>query len=775
MVDRNTIRLKRPASWSGDMWRTALPAGNGITGAAMYGAAADETILINRHDLWAGGYVSGELPDLSSSLAEMRQKINGGDYIGANEVMYRALVGSGYREGLASPFPLGALRIRRPAVGAFFGYVRGIRLDRGEVFTHWISGGVKCGRRLFVSRADGTVYIKVRGGGESYTFGPHDNGDAASAAVLGSVKASAVFVADERERTIFFAASLEGTDYGAGVYFSGDIRIRKSGHSLEITGKDYTIMIRTFYGEERRAAFERLRSEFSGIKAESDLYAEKMAENLPVYSALFHAVSVRLAAGKKHRAANEKLLDRAYTGSAPPALLEKLWRFGRYLFISGTSENGNPFPLYGLWHGTYNLVWSQHVANENVQMIYWHAAAGGLSYAVKALIKYYTAKTEGFEANARRLFGCGGIYAPAYTAPGSSGPSVPVPVILNWISCCGWLSAHFWEYYQYTGDRELLISDILPFMYKTALFYESYLTYDSDGRCVICPSVSPENTPANFMPENFREDMGHVCPCVKNAVMDFAVMRELLTNLIEASEIAGTGSYTDKIGTWKKILSAVGPYKINKDNAVGEWMEPGLDDNYNHRHLSHLYPVFPGSEMTAAKAPGLIPAFAEAVEKRQLQGQSGWSFSHMACIWTRLGQGSRALESLDLLAKGCLLDNFFTLHNDWRHMGVSLDISMAPVQLDALMGAVNAVQELAARYAGGDLYILPAPDKRLLGMKVRDLHFPGGRLSFKYGKKGKCTGELQAVKDISLGIYISGQKYKDVCLSAGQIYRFVSR
>jgi alpha-L-fucosidase 2 len=417
-------------------------------------------------------------------------------------------------------------------------------------------------------------------------------------------------------------------------------------------------------------------------------------------------------------------------------------------------------------------MWSQNVANENIQMIYWHAAAGGLGYAIRALIKYYTAQIGGFEANAKRLFGADGIYAPAYTAPGSSGPAVAVPVILNWISCAGWLSAHFWEYYKYTGDRELLISDILPFMYKNALFYESYLTYDADGSCVICPSVSPENTPLNFMPENFRENMGHICPVTKNATMDFAVMRELLTNLIEATEIVDIDLYSSKIDTWKHILASIKPYTVNRDGAVSEWMTPELDDNYNHRHLSHIYPVFPGSEITTVSAPDLMPAFAAAVEKRQLRGQSGWSLSHMACIWARLGRGDRALCSLDLLAKGCLIDNFFTLHNDWRHMGVSLDINAAPVQLDALMGAVNAVQELMARYAGDTLYIMPAPDARLSDISVRDMRFPGGTVSFKY-KDETLSALICVTKDMFLRI-VTPNKTFEVNLKSGRSYKFTS-
>lgn len=770
-ADRNTIVLKRPASFmSSESWRTAIPIGNGLTGALMFGCIKKETIAINRHDLWTKAVETGELPDLSAKLREMREKIAEGDYNGANGIMSEAMKSSGYSQTLPTPLPLGELKITRSDSTGFTEYARGVKIDRAEAFTRWNTGETKHERRMFASRADDMLFIKVKGGGESYSFGLRDNGDGASRAAIERMKGSVELHIDTEKAEITFAASNEGEDFGAVLRFYGYESVKGENEALTVSGDDYTIIIKTFAKAERSRAIAEIEAKLPSSDG-GDIYRENLARNLMRYSLLYNSVSIELASKEEHKATNEELLDMAYDGNIPPALLEKLWRFGRYLFISGTNEEGMPFPLYGLWHGSYEMPWAQNVANENVQLIYMQSAAGGLDYAFKPLIKYYCGAMKSFELNAKRLFGCDGIFVPAYTAPGAFGPSVNVPVILNWISCAGWLSLMFWDYYRYTGDRDTLTSDILPFMNKTAQFWESYLTYE-DGKCVIAPSVSPENTPANLMPQGFSADMGHPCPEVKNATMDFAILKALLNALIEASDKVNISFYSKNVGKWRKILSQIPDYEINSDGAVKEWLSPDLDDNYRHRHLSHLFPLFPGEEITPVSDPALVGSFKRAAELREIDGRSGWSFPHMANIHARLGEGEEALSELDLMAKGCLLDNFFTLHNDWRHMGVSLELgTFAPVQLDALMGTVQVVQELAARYSDGTLYILPANCERLKNIAVRDLRFPGGMVSYEYGKDGRLAVSVYAVKDMPLKICTPNKMF-EAELESGRSYRF---
>ncbi|MBW7459839.1 glycoside hydrolase family 95 protein, partial [Paenibacillus sepulcri] len=404
---------------------------------------------------------------------------------------------------------------------------------------------------------------------------------------------------------------------------------------------------------------------------------------------LYRSVSLELEDADNDPRTNERLLLDAYEGEAPPALVRKMWAYGRYLFMSGTAaaEDAEPFGLYGLWGGDYRLVWSHNMANENIQMMYWHAHVGGLGELVTPLFRYYEGLMDVFRENARKLYGCRGIYIPAGSTPGIGVPNQIVPVILNWTGAAGWLSRHYYEHFRYTGDLQFLRETALPFMLEALRFYEDFLVTDANGVYKMYPSVSPENTPLNYMPSDGKP-LAHPMPTAINATMDIAILKELLKSLIEANQKAGSED-PEAEKEWNRMLTHLPAYKLNKDGAISEWIHPAFEDRYAHRHLSHLYPVFPGQEVTRESDPNMFGAFETAVHRREMGAQSGWSLAHMAALYARLGDGDASLNCLDILSRSSLLPNLFTLHNDWRGMGVSLQMPAAPVQLDANMGWVN--------------------------------------------------------------------------------------
>lgn len=757
-MNRHIIRLKHPASWHTDSWnnpshgnvapdngawRDALRLGNGLTGALIHGAIAEETIQFTRYELWHHGNPGPQIPDVSDAFRQMRALIDAGDYAAANTNLFaKALTEKGYYAEPHVPYPLGSLKCLYAPASMFRNYERGIDMRSGESFVRFKIGTVQFMRKAFVSRADDITVIKITADAPfttSYYFEMHEKEGA-----FHELYSHAIHSCSADKST------------GVNIYFTGDISTTIADKRLFVTGREYMIFVQAYAGKAP--------SDFAALRRLS--YEELLARHTALHTTLYDSVDIELAADDAHNASCEQLLAEAYDDAASPVLLEKLWRYGRYLFISSASENGIPVPLYGLWPGADDLPWTQYVANENVEMTYWHVLAGGLSYSIKPLIRYYLEKLDVFKESAQKMFGMNGAWLSAYTSPGVSGPCVPVGVISNWISCGGWLSQHFWNYYCYTGDQDTLRSDIMPFMYEVARFYLDYVTYDENGTMQLYPSVSPENTPGNLMPAFYSENMGHQCPAVKNATMDFAVMKEFLTNFL--SGIEQTGLYTEEADIYRNLLAQIPPYMINEDGAVKEWMAPDLKDHYYHRHLSHIYPVFPGKEINAANDPELFAAFKQAVNLRELGGQSGWSLAHMSNIYARMGEPELAIECLDTLAKSAVNNALITMHNDWRHMGMTLDLQdFAPVQMDANFGAVSAIQEMLFYCSGDKLFLLPALPERLSCGKVRDIVFPRGRVDLEWDGD-RIFATITAASDFTADVYIKKTLIETVSLKAGE-------
>jgi len=676
------IYCSKPSSWAGELWREALPVGNGFTGALLSGGAGVEHIWLNHFDRWEGQ--REELPDVKEAFLEQRRLVLEGKYREAKTLLSDALKEKGYNAYRGVPSAPVTLRVDYNQKLPFRGYERGLEMDTGTAYTRFTTGGCRQERKAFVSDSDVFVY-------EFTSEAPVDlrvsrPSDELRIAINGS-----------------FANRVE---YESFIDFTGVTSMR----------------LCCAFGREPDIDAAPSRSRVSGA-------------------------SLSLGDGDH---SNNELLDRAYADGADGELVAKLWEFGRYLFASGTREGGYPFPLYGLWHGTANPQWSQNVANENVEMIYWHACPGDMAELVRPLIHYYYNKIPDSRENAMKLFGCRGIAVSVYSTPVSGLIAPNVPVITNYTGCAGWLSRHFYEYWLYTRDSELLESEILPFMLESARFYEDYIVYGADGKLIIAPSVSPENTPSNLMPPAGSGPIPHPNPVVRNALMDVGILRDLLESLIELNETRPLDR--ERVALWKRMLEALPEYAVNADGTVKEWLSDDLSDNYRHRHLSHIYPLFPGGEVR--KGHPLFDSFVSAVNLRELGAQSGWSLAHMAAIYARTGDAEAAFECVNTLVRSCLLQNFFTLHNDWRDMALTLNAnSGAPVQLDALMGIVNAVQEMLMRWDKGRVNLLPACPRALSKGSFDGWRIPDAHVSCEWdADNGRMSARFTAVRDTSFTV-----------------------
>ncbi|MDC0497461.1 glycoside hydrolase family 95 protein, partial [bacterium] len=555
-------------------------------------------------------------------------------------------------------------------------------------------------------------------------------------------------------------------------------------------------LIALYANEAGDQAVPRLTKELAGFEANYDALFERHA---PLHGEKFNSVGISFNVSGERGTSNEHLLLDAYQNGASTELIEKLYDYGRYLLISSSTAGGYPAGLQGIWNGDYRPPWSGlYGINENLQMTYWQALPGGLEESIMAFYDYFDAHMDEFRYNAKQLWGCDGIYIPPFMSPDSGVMRHTAAHVINWSDAAGWLASFYYDYYLFTGDTEFLKERAIPFMKEVALFYEDFAVLGDDDIYMFFPSQSPENQPVDKMVKNPKTGRVANIKVQINSTIAVAICKELLTNLIASCEVAGVES--EGVVRWEAMLAKMPEYQINEDGALREWMHPDFDDNYEHRHQSHIYPVFPGNEVTEESNPEIYEATRVAIERRLvigLKSQTGWSLAHMANVYARLGDGDRALEALNLLSRSCLGKNFFTYHNDWRSMGVTMRFMWgrtAPFQMDANFGISSAVIEMLCGSTPDMLRILPAlPTEWGQGEFNDMLTRVGVRTSAEWDmSKKEIRLELSAGRDTSFFLKLPseinsiesdlveaissskfGAKYRSVKLSEGQTVKLL--
>ncbi len=747
-MKRDTMFNAMPAT----AWTDATPVGNGKMGALVYGCVYDERIALNHEQIYSR-QSNAEIPDISNELQPLRDMMSRREYDRANGWYTRCLTEHGYNVGTGFYMPTFDLHFTQKVCNACTGYRRELDMRHGIVRVKWNDGDQKFCREIFVSQKYDLIFIRFTGEDcikLRAVFEPHDGADRLDFAgnicpeegtYSYRIFENGAFAQGERQGTKFCArmkvlrgdscrispVRRDGPEMNGEEFFCGD-HVRISGKEILLA-----VCVRPSDRDEEICV--------------NEPYEKIFEEHCEAFSKIYSRMTLQISEGSDQ--SNEDLLLKAYSGEVPAALVERMANFGRYLLISSSYGSKLPANLQGVWNGSYYPAWCcTFFNNENIQMEYWQAMQGNLCETILPLFSLYERFMDDFRENARKLYGCRGILLPLFMDNQSGKKQNLQPHVLYWTASSSWISGIFYDYYLYTGDTEFLRKHAYPFMKEAALFYEDFMQVEN-GKLKSWPSNSPENR-AN------GAGRGYLSVSI-NATMDFAALKELLSNLLEAENILGVRDEKEEV--WKRMLSQIPAYEKNEDGAMKEWLHPDFTDNYKHRHLSHIYPLFPGLEVNKKTNPEVFGWIRTAVEKRLvigLKSQTGWSLAHMSNIYARLQDGNAALNCLELLLRFCTGQNLFTYHNDWRNMGVSLKFVVSgkpPFQIDANMGFAAAVIEMMVYSDRNGIVLLPAlPDAWAANGQVKGIRARGGYTADISWKDGVAEAEITASKDGELSV-----------------------
>jgi hypothetical protein len=605
------------SSVAASRWSDALLTGNGVSGAMVFGQPLDETIILNHSGLFMPMHEPVRAPAMADRLGDIRALLNENKTDPATKIAMDAAAASGIKPVVwVDPLvPAFDLLVKAPKRGETYDYARMVDFATGEAGVVWSDEGGLWSRRVFVSRADNVVIVSIRnkthrGVDADLRLRTRLAEDAQSQSSFADGVARAEAFAELGWLT--YQAAFKKRWPGSLQGYEGATRVVNVGGTSRVEGdrilvrgaQEILILARVVLSNDMATSQTgALKTELESLPANYDLLLDR---HVRLHGALFDRVSLDLDGSSERNLRSEELIAKSSVGNTSRALIEKQFDAARYIMISCAGDF--PPTLQGIWGGSWAPAWSSSYTHDgNVPA----AMEGNLSLNMAELMLPYFSYLERqlpqYRDNARLLYGARGILLPsATTSHGNLVHFTPKWCMMFWTAGAAWASHFFYDYYLYTGDVGFLRDRAVPFMKEAALFYEDFLTVDASGRYAFNPSYSPENVPANLGNNESQAS--------RNAAMDIAAASELLRNLISACEILHIER--EGVERWRSMLGRMPSYTINSDGAVKEWISSDLEDNYRHRHASHLYALYYGMPPDIAAKPSLVEAFRKALELR---------------------------------------------------------------------------------------------------------------------------------------------------------------
>lgn len=738
-------------------WTDALPVGNGRLGAMVFGKTDREIIQLNEESLWAGTKINNNNPQALSNLSEIRNLLLNDSNLQASALASKSLLGTPPR--IRSYQTLGDLIIQLNSRGNVKNYRRELDLTTGIASTVFEQNGVEYSRLVFASAPDNVIAVRMKAkkGKINASVSLRRSKDATITAtdnyllLEGQINDPENALAGPGGKHMRFAAKAEIEQEGGKLTATGDSLIIQDAKAFTIllTAKtDYNPDILNF--DPSIQTVTRCNNILAQAKAKP--YPELEKTHIRDHQSMFNRVGFKICDEVTDTVPTDIRLKNVIAGKHDLHLEELYFQYGRYLLMGSSRAPGIlPANLQGIWNKETEAPWNSdfHV-NINLQMNYWLADACNLSETVIPLTNFFTRLMEPGSVTAREMYGCHGWTMHHLTDPfGRTGLMDGV----QWgtFPMGGpWMSLHFWDHYLYTLDKNYLRNEAWPILKGAAQFVTCYLIPDKNGNLVTAPSYSPENT--FYLPDS-RTKM----QLTYGATMDIQIIRELLNASISAAQILNDDPQF--IQTMKDVLVKLPPTKIGKTGTIMEWIKDYEEAEPGHRHISHLFGLHPGTQISAA-TPELMMAARKTLERRLSNGggHTGWSRAWIINFYARLKDSEKAYEHLRALLAKSTLSNLFDTH--------------PPFQIDGNFGGTAGIAEMLLQSHTKFIDILPAlppawKNGHISGLKARGNYIVD--ITWENGKLKKLN-----IKSLSGGTCVIGYNnlMKDVTIPSGQTYTF---